>query len=279
MEALGPAGQTLLEYSVYDAVQAGFDQVVFVIRPDFAEAFQQNVGARFERALRVDYAFQDPNDLPAGYACPPSRIKPWGTGHAARAARHACKQAFAVINADDFYGRPAFDALASELVNKPADSTEWCLVGYPLLATLSTHGTVSRGVCAVDTQGWLQGIDERLKLSPLGNNAIDRGVSPETTLPGNTPVSMNCFGFTQSFFAQADAQLADFMLAQGMDLTAEFTLPGIVDHALATQAAKTKVLRVNSPWFGMTYPQDKAAAVARLADLYAQGVYPDKLWA
>lgn len=278
MEALGPSGQTLLEYSVYDAMQAGFDQVVFVIRPDFAEAFQQNVSSRFQRALRVDHAFQDPHDLIGGHSFPPSRVKPWGTGHAARAARHVCKQPFAVINADDFYGRPAFQALAAELGAKPAGSEDWCLVGYPLAATLSQHGTVSRGVCKVDPQGWLQGIEEHLKLSPLGDNAVDRGVSPERVVSGSSPVSMNCWGFTQGFFAQADAQLADFLLAQGQDLSAEFTLPGIVDQALANGAARAKVLRADSPWFGVTYPQDKPDAMARLAKLHAEGVYPSALW-
>jgi hypothetical protein len=279
IDPVGPSGETVLDYAVYDAMRAGFDRVVFVIRREFETVFREQIGAKYTGQIAVDYVFQSLEAVPDGFAVNAGREKPWGTGHAVWCARDAVPENFAVINADDFYGKDSFAQLGAfldpERVGAGQRSSlsrpEFAMVGFRLENTLSEHGAVSRGVCVADGNGLLESITER-----VGILATD--VGPGRPLSGNEIVSMNCWGFTPSLFAGLDEQFREFLSSSTGDLKAEFYLPAAVSKMIARQEATVRVLPTEASWFGVTYREDKPRVVAALAELVARGVYPAKLF-
>ena len=282
LDAMGPSGEVVLDYSVYDAIRAGFGKVVFVIRRDFEQQFREQIGARFAGRIEVAYAFQDLNDLPAGFTLPEGRSKPWGTAHAVLAAEQVVNEPFLMINADDFYGRDAFAQMAQDLQRpRPADGpSQYSMVGYYLRNTLSEHGSVARGVCTTDSQRMLSSVTEMTKIFKLpGGGAENRETEPAIRLSGDEVVSMNFFGFTPEVFGQLRAAFSGFLEKQGQDLKSECYVPKEVDVLIREGKAQVRVLESNDSWFGVTYPEDKADVVAAIAALVKSGAYPPNLWA
>jgi dTDP-glucose pyrophosphorylase len=281
LDAMGPSGEVVLDYSVFDAVRVGFGKVVFVIRRDFEEQFRTQVGARFGNRIQVDYAFQDINDLPAGFTVPEGRTKPWGTAHAVLAAEKVVHEPFLMINADDFYGRDAFAKMAANLTApRPDDGIDhYSMVGYYLKNTLSDHGSVARGVCTRDAGGMLASITEMTKIFKTPTGAENRETEPALPLTGEEVVSMNFFGFTPGLFGHLRTAFTEFLKVNGTDLKAECYAPKVVDDLIKAGRADVKVLESNDSWFGVTYPEDKADVVASIRALVASGAYPQNLWA
>jgi NDP-sugar pyrophosphorylase family protein len=277
IDPVGPGGATLLDYSIFDAVRAGFGEVVFVIRRDIEDAFIEGVGARYENAggVNVRYAFQQLDDLPAGCELPPGREKPWGTAHATLAARELIHGPLAVINADDFYGARAFEMLAAHL-QQPGD--RYAMVGYRLRDTLSTHGTVTRGVCRTDGD-YLLGIDEISGIGRHGEAATypdDAG--EQCRLSGDETVSMNFWGFPASVVSHLQEGLRAFLEKNIDHPTAEYLLPEVIDGLIAAGEVRVTVLPGGGPWFGVTYKEDRDNVVRSVRELIDAGVYPERLW-
>ena len=276
MEPVGPNGEIIMDYSIHDAIRAGFGKVVFVIRRDFEEAFRSQIGSRYEGRIDVAYAFQSIGDIPPGFAIPDGRTKPWGTAHAALAARDAVGGApFAVINADDFYGRDAFSKLGGFLAASP-DPSSYAMVGFRLLSTLSENGTVARGVCDVDGDGLLQSVTEMTKIGRTANGAIANMEDPDApvALTGDELVSMNVWGFPPEFFGHLVKRFPEWMAAHGDEPKAEWYLPGVVNDLVHEGAATVRVLPTTSRWFGVTYREDRQHVVDSIAALVAAGEYP-----
>jgi UTP-glucose-1-phosphate uridylyltransferase len=270
MDPLGPDGQTILDYSIHDARAAGFAQVVFIIRRSFAEAFRTRIAERYPArdGLEILYAYQELDDLPAGFAPPPDREKPWGTAHAVWCARGVVNRPFVVINADDFYGAESYRILARLLAATDPTGTDFAMVGFRLAHTLSEHGTVARGICQVNDAGWLTRIEEQTALEPEAHGACAR--QPDGTVahfPADTIVSMNCWAFTPALFGLLEAQLANFLRARGQDLKAECYLPAAVGTLITARQARVRVLPTESHWFGVTYREDKPRVQAALRAL------------
>lgn len=281
MDPMGPSGETVLDYSVFDAIRAGFGKVVFIIREDFAEAFKSSVGSRFAGKIEVDYAFQKLDDLPEGFTIPEGRTKPWGTAHAVRAARHVTDGSFAVINADDFYGADAYQSIArwfASTVEDPAIN-HYSMVGYPLRNTLSDHGAVNRGVCQTDAGGLLTDVEEVVDISRDADGVV-RGTwldGQRREVSDTCPVSMNFWGFTRSFFDQVEEHFAAFLRERGGEQKSECYIPTVVDDFIRRGKADCRVLDTTSSWFGVTYPDDKPHVVASIAKLIEAGDYPSPL--
>ncbi len=272
VDPVGPSGETILDYAVFDAIRAGFRRVVFVIRRDFEEAFRTQVAAKYADRVAVEYVFQALDALPSGFTPPAGREKPWGTGHAVWCAREAVTGPFAVIGADDYFGRDAFEKLAgvlSSAVLRP--SSAFAMIGYRLANTLSENGAVSRGVCAAGGDGVLQRVVEH-----TGILREDVGAGKKFT--GEEIVSMNCWAFTPALFAALDRQFTDFLRAHGGELKSEFYLPEAVSQQIATGGATVRVLPTTASWFGVTYREDKPRVQAALAALVAAGEYPERLF-
>jgi len=284
VDPVGPSGEMIIDYSVYDALQAGFNKVVFVITEAIQEVFHERVGKTIERKCETAYAFQRLDDLPPGWSLPRDRIKPWGTAHATLAARRAVGSPFAVINADDFYGRAAFQAIAAYLGDGPrhpaAGVEEYCMVGYRLENTLTEHGHVARGVCEVDATGYLASVRELTHIERGGSGAhyTEDGVTWHE-LPLDAVVSMNMWGFTPSLFLELERRFAGFLADSRNDLLkAEYFLPSVVNDMIVEGRARVKVLATSAHWYGMTYIQDRPVVTAAIRDLVRQGVYPESLW-
>jgi dTDP-glucose pyrophosphorylase len=282
VEPVGPAGETLMDYAVYDALQAGFDRVVFVIRRDFEAEFRSRIGRKYEGRVAVAYAFQALDDLPAGYALPAGRTKPWGTAHAIRAARGVIQTPFATINADDFYGREAFVRLAAFL-QESRPSNEPCLhaamVGYRLRQTLSEHGSVARGICCVAADGLLQGVQEMTKILPVADG-IENQEQPAVPvrLSGQEMVSMNLWGFPQAWMLELERLFPAWLQANGTSTKAEWYIPSVVNELVQQGGADVRVLPTEGQWFGVTYREDQPRSAAAVQQLVAQGIYPASLW-
>jgi hypothetical protein len=280
IDPMGPNGETVLDYSVYDAIRAGFGRVVFIIREDFAEAFRNGIGARFADRIEVDYAFQRLDDLPAGFSVPEGREKPWGTAHAVRAARNVVTGHFAVINADDFYGRDAYQRAACFFKNLPTDSSAaLAMVGYPLENTLSDHGHVNRGICGLDDQGYLTNVEEYLDIERETDGLV-RGIALDGKrhiVPAGCLVSMNFWAFGPAFFTQLEEGFTRFLMTSGDQLKSECYIPTIVDQLIHGGHAQCQVLRTTSSWFGVTYPADKPVVVESIRQLITTGEYPETL--
>jgi UTP-glucose-1-phosphate uridylyltransferase len=279
LDPMGPNGETVLDYSVYDAIRAGFGKVVFVIRRDFAEAFKSAVGDKFEGRIEVAYAFQELTDLPTGFSVPEGREKPWGTTHAVRAARDEIDAPFAVINADDFYGQDAYKQLAhyfAESTNEPELRT--CMVGYKLENTLSEHGSVNRGLCRVEN-GALQKVEEHCAIAREAEGVV-RGenlVGDKVEISANSIVSMNFWGFTPALFPSLEALFIEFLEARGGEMKSECYIPTVIDTLIRSEQTKCAVLETNGSWFGVTYPNDKPFVQASIKKLIASGEYPAKV--
>lgn len=276
VDPMGPAGETVLDYSVHDAIRAGFGRVLFVIRRDFEAEFRAVVSSRFTGCAQVDYVFQSLDALPAGHALPAGRVKPWGTGHAVWCAREALTGPFAVVNADDFYGAGSFARLATFLrAAEGARKTppEFAMAGFRLVNTLSEHGAVSRGVCSVGADGLLGGIEEH-----TGILAHEVGAGPGAKYAPETIVSMNCWGFTTAFLPRLDECWRAFLAANGKSEKTEFYLPFAVNDLLRAGAARVHVLPTDDQWFGVTYREDKPRVQAAIGELVAAGAYPSPLW-
>lgn len=281
MDPMGPCGETVLDYSVFDAIRAGFGKVVFIIREDFADAFKDSVGARFAGHIEVDYAFQKLDDLPPGFQVPEGRSKPWGTAHAVRAARHVTEGPFAVINADDFYGADAYQSVARWFAATTGDAAKdhYAMVGYPLRNTLSDHGSVNRGICQTDADGLLTEVEEVVDIA-RDADGIARGTALDGSrleIPDRCPVSMNFWGFTRPFFDQLEEHFTAFLREKGGEQKSECYIPTVVDDLIRRGTADCRVLETTSSWFGVTYPEDKPHVVASIAKLVAAGAYPSPL--
>lgn len=281
MDPMGPNGETVLDYSVFDAIRAGFGRVIFIIREDFAEAFKSGVGARFSGHIEVDYAFQRLDDLPAGYSVPDGRAKPWGTSHAVRAARDLVSGPFAVINADDFYGRDAY-CRAADFLGQPAAAdgkSHYAMIGYPLVNTLSDHGDVNRGICSRDDVGLLTYVEEFVGIEREADGVI-RGTALDgsrRTIDSATPVSMNFWAFRSCLFAHLESEFTAFLAEHGTKEKSEFYIPTLVDSLIRGEKADCLVLETDSQWFGVTYPDDKPHVVASIRALIDAGDYPETL--
>jgi NDP-sugar pyrophosphorylase family protein len=279
VDPVGPSGEAILDYSVFDAVRAGFGKVVFIIRHDFEAEFKEKVGKKYEGLIPVDYCYQDINDLPAPYKVPEGRTKPWGTGHATRAARSVVKEPFAVINADDFYGRDAFEQLARFLSNA-ADGAVlgFAMVGYKLELTLSENGSVARGICDVAADGTLKGVTEMTKLVKAGDVAENReNPDAPVKVPLDARVSMNLWGFTPGLFTELEARFPQWLAENGAKEKSEWYIPFVVDELIKEGKATCKVLPTESSWFGVTYREDKPFVMAEIKKLVDAGEYPANL--
>ncbi|MBU3704221.1 MAG: nucleotidyltransferase [Ilumatobacteraceae bacterium] len=279
IDPMGPSGETILDYSVYDALRAGFGRVVFIIRPDFEDAFRTGVAARFADRIDVDFAFQTLDRLPSGFVVPDGREKPWGTTHAILCAREQIRDNFAVINADDFYGRDSYGVLATHLNRAASSSTDFAMVGFTLRNTLSDHGSVARGVCAASAEGFLTAIDEMTKIERDGSAAKNtRDDGTIVRLSGDEPVSMNMWGFTPRLFDHLDRVFREFLEASGGESKSECFIPLTVGQLVNEGVATCRVLRTDSSWFGVTYREDKEVVQASIAGLIERGDYPRSLW-
>jgi hypothetical protein len=277
IDPVGPAGETLLDYSIFDAMLSGFGEVIFVIRRDIEEAFVAGVGAKYADidGVSVLYAFQELDDLPDGFDLPEGREKPWGTGHAVLAASDLIRGPFAVINADDFYGARAFEMLSAQL---SAPSNDYAMVGFVLRETLSAHGSVTRGLCRTDGN-LLEKIVEIPNIEPDGDGATYTNESGETRhLSGDETVSMNFWGFPETVVPRLGDGLIRFLEQNLKDPKAEYLLPDFVDGLIVDGYARVRVLAGGGPWFGVTYQQDREAVVRNIRELVARGAYPERLW-
>ncbi len=278
IDPIGPNGEIVIDYSVFDAIRAGFGKVVFIIRRDIEQAFKEVVESHLKGRIPVAYTFQALEDLPAGFRVPEGRQKPWGTAHAIRTCRDVVREPFAVINADDFYGRDSFAALARVLVQRRVEERRYVLVGFDLANTLSEHGAVSRGVCEIK-DGRLVRVTERTKIERQGGPImvdVDGRLEP---LAEDTVVSMNMWGFTPALFPQLEAAFIAFLNEQGSQLKSECYIPSVVDRLIKQGDATTDVVNTAARWLGMTYTEDKPIVREGIRALIAAGEYPAKLWA
>ena len=277
IDPVGPAGETIIDYSIYDALRASFGRLVFVIRHDIEQQFREVVGSRFEHRIAVDYVFQELDKLPAGHSLPAGRTKPWGTTHAILMAELTVKEPFAAINADDFYGRNAYSVMARHLTSS---TTDYAMVGFTLKNTLSDHGSVARGVSRTNSEGYLTSIVEMLKIEREGTGAKDTDADGKITqLTGDEAVSMNFWGFTPALFPQLRVEFEKFLRKSGGELKSECYIPSTVGDLVTSGQAKVKVLRSPDSWFGVTYREDRPTVVESIRQLIAKGDYPEKLWA
>lgn len=281
IDPIGPNGEIIIDYSIYDAIRAGFGKVVFIIRKDIEKDFRECVGDRFKGIIDVDYVFQELDKLPEGFSVPEGRTKPWGTGHAILMAKDVVKENFAVINADDFYGRSGFEAMGKFLSTAEDKNgvSDFAMVGYVLRNTLSDYGSVSRGVCQLDPQMHLIEVIERTAIEKRGNGAVvlDDPSNP-IELTGDEYVSMNLWGFTPSYFEAVEKGFRAFLEKRGGELKSEYYIPLAVTEKLQEGSAQVTVLPTQDSWFGITYPEDKPWVVDSVRALVEKGEYPAKLF-
>lgn len=279
LDGVGPCGETIMDYSVYDAVKAGFGKIVFVIRKDFEQDFRDKVLSKYQGVVDTEVVFQSLDALPEGYTCPQGRTKPWGTNHAIMMGAGVVDTPFAVINADDYYGSHAFKVIADELMRPRSRKGDYCMVGFRVGNTVTDNGTVSRGVCTRSDEGLLTSIVERTKISLLADGTIEytdengEGVK----LDPSTPVSMNLWGFTPDYFEYCDREFRKFLDARGGEEKSEFYIPSCVDTLINSGEATVKVLDTDSQWIGVTYAADRPSVVEALAQLHKDGIYPTPL--
>ena len=278
VDPVGPSGEAILDYSVFDAIRGGFGKVVFIIRKDFEAEFKEKVGSKYEGMIPVDYCYQDLNDLPEPYKVPEGRTKPWGTAHATRSARSVVNEPFAVINADDFYGRDAFAKLGAFL--SAAKPMQFAMVGYKLELTLSENGSVARGVCDVADDGSLKSVIEMTKLVRAGDVAENReDEANPNKVPLDARVSMNLWGFTPELFTELERRFPLWLAENGAKEKSEWYIPFVVDELIREGKASCKVLPTESSWFGVTYREDKPYVMAEIKKLVDAGEYPENLLA
>ena len=279
LDGLGPHGETIMDYSIFDAIRSGFGKIVFVIRKDFEDDFRKIILSKYENHIPVEVVFQAIDNLPEGFVCPEGRTKPWGTNHAVLMGKDVIKEPFAVINADDFYGRNSFEVIAQELSKPKEEKGDYCMVGFRVGNTMSESGSVARGVCQT-TDGYLTTVVERTAIEYNDKHEItfvdENGVTQ--TLEPNTPVSMNLWGFTPDYFKFSEGYFVDFLKENIDKPKAEFFIPLVVNELITKNIAKVKVLDTESKWFGVTYAADRQGVVDKLADVHAKVEYPEKMF-
>jgi dTDP-glucose pyrophosphorylase len=279
-EQFGPSGETITDYSIYDSQKAGFGRVVFVISPAMEEEFNNSYIKKFPSNIEIDYVIQSIDKVPSGTKISPERKKPWGTAHAVLMAAEKIDTPFAVINADDFYGRESYKIVADYLNSTVEENIlELCLAGYPILNTLSKFGTVSRGVCEMDSHAYLNAINERTKIKETAKGIVNLEENgDELLLPSNALVSMNLFGFTPGIFRYLQEHFNNFISKNSLDPKSELYIPLVVDHLIRSGNARTRVLKTDETWFGVTYKEDRPYVLEMINSLVAKGVYPNQLW-
>lgn len=276
IQGFGPGGETIMDYSIYDAIRSGFGKVVFIIRREFANDFKEIFEPKLKDRIPVEYAYQDMDAFTEGYQFPADRKKPWGTSHAVLCAKEVVNEPFAVINADDFYGHNAFEEAADFLIND-CNEKNYAIVGYDLLKTLSDYGTVNRGVCTLDNVGNLVGITERINIGKKdGKILVDDGLEPKE-LSTSTRVSMNFWCFDPSYFSYTQKLFREFLQQHGQELKSEFFIPIVADQFIK-EGGKVEVIPTTSSWFGVTYKEDAPFVEKSLNDLIQKGEYPERLW-
>jgi hypothetical protein len=282
VDPIGPNGEIVIDYALYDALHAGFGKIIFLIRRDIEEVFREKIGRKIERRADTAYVFQDLDNVPPGFVVPDERKKPWGTAHAVLCCKDVVNTPFAAINADDFYGRHAFETLCGYLSqSRDRDGLyDYSMVGYILGNTLSENGSVARGVCQVTPDGYLARVTERTRIEPRdGQVQYTENGTDWVSLPEDSTVSMNMWGFTPGFFAELEQRFPVFLAGNaGNILKAEFFLPTVVNQLLQEGKASVRVLPTSEKWFGVTYPQDRPTVQAAIRELVRQGVYPENLW-
>ncbi|MBR1426629.1 MAG: nucleotidyltransferase [Paludibacteraceae bacterium] len=279
IDGLGPNGETIMDYSVFDAMRAGFGKVVFVIRKDFEEDFRRVIVSKYADKVPCEICFQSIDKVPAGCSYTPERKKPWGTNHAVLMGKDLIHEPFAVINADDFYGKESFEVLAAFLKSVEGRQGEYCMVGYRVANTLSENGSVSRGVCATDAEGYLTDVVERTSIEEVGNAIVYKDEQgQDVRIAPETPVSMNMWGFTPEYFQYTEEAFRLFLQAHGQELKSEFYIPTLVNDLIVAGKASCKVLDTPAKWFGVTYAEDRPQVVMKINELIHKGVYPEKLF-
>lgn len=282
LDGLGPNGETIMDYSIYDAIQAGFGKIVFIIRKDFEEDFREKIVKKYEGHIPLELCFQSLDALPEGYACPDGRVKPWGTNHAVMMAKNVVHEPFCVINCDDFYNRDCFMVIGKFLSNLPAESRNtYAMVGFRVGNTLSENGTVARGICSKDENGNLTTVVERTEIMRIDGKVSYKDENGDwVSVDGNTPVSMNVWGFTPDYFDYSTEYFKEFLSnPENMkNLKSEFFIPLMVNKLINDGTASVKVLDTTSKWFGVTYAADRQGTVDRIQKLVDEGVYPEKLF-
>ena len=278
IDPVGTHGEALLDYSVFDALRAGFGKIVFVIRKDFEDDFRRVVLSKYQGKVQCELCFQSVDKVPEGCSFNPERTKPWGTNHAVLMGRELIHEPFAVINADDFYGRESYQVLADFLRSVEGKSGQYCMVGYRVANTLSENGTVSRGVCTTDADGHLTDVIERTKIEDKNGTIVFTENDVDTPLDPMTPVSMNMWGFTPEYFDYSEKAFRLFLNEHGQELRSEFYIPTLVNQLITEGKATCKVLDTPSKWFGVTYSEDRPQVVMKINQLIAKGEYPAKLF-
>jgi len=282
IDPVGQNGEIIIDYSIYDALKAGFGKVVFIINRNIEEAFKENIGNKIEKLVDTDYVFQSVDDIPKGFKVPDGRVKPWGTGHAVLSCKNHVSTPFAVINADDFYGPSSFQKIGKHLMNlKDSDSLyNYCMVGFKLENTLTENGHVARGVCTVNKEGYLEEIHERTKIQRFedGTKYTEDGEN-WVLIPEGSTVSMNMWGFTPSIFNELKARFPEFLRKNESNLAkAEYFLPSVVDNLISSGKAVVRVLPSEEKWYGVTYKEDKPVVKNAISEMVKRGVYPANLW-
>jgi hypothetical protein len=279
VDAVGPNGETIIDYSVFDALRAGFGKIVFVIRKDIEKDFLDVFGSRFDGKVPYEIVFQELDMLPESITCPPDRVKPWGTAHAIWVCRDVVNEPFAVINADDFYGADSFRVLSEALSNPELTEGDYFMVGYRLANTLSEQGFVSRGVCTVDGYSFLKDVVERTQIERIDGKVKYKSDNGEmVNVDDQSLVSMNCWGFTPNLFRHIDSMLIEFLSGSLANPKAEFYIPTVVNRLIKSGKSTCKVIPTTSQWFGVTYSGDKPMVMAKLNELTKSGVYPSPLF-
>ena len=278
IDGLGPNGETIMDYSVFDALRAGFGKIVFVIRKDFEDDFRRVVLSKYADKVPCEICFQSVDKVPEGCTYNPERTKPWGTNHAVLMGKELIHDPFAVINADDFYGKDSFQVLADYLKSIEGTEGRYCMVGYRVANTLSENGSVSRGVCTTDANGCLTDVVERTKIEEKNGQIVYTENDVDTPLAPNTPVSMNMWGFTPEYFDYSDQAFRQFLAEKGNELKSEYYIPTLVNDLIRSGKATCRVLDTTSKWFGVTYAEDRPQVVMKINRLIQEGVYPAKLF-
>ena len=279
LDSVGPNGETVIDYSVFDSIRAGFNKVVFIIREDFKEEFKLSIGEKFQDRIEVEYAFQKLDELPIGYTIPNDRTKPWGTGHAILSAMRTVRDPFAVINADDFYGQLAYQKIYNYLSETPVDAlpANYCMVGYPLKNTLSEHGSVSRGICSVSEDDKLNSVRELTHIVKKHSEIFNEVNGEKESLTGDEVVSMNMWGFSPQVFIQLERLFSEFLKENLNVLSSEFYIPFAVDNLIQSGTATVEVLETTEKWFGVTYQEDKVQVQKAILSLIQHGDYPSSI--
>lgn len=279
LDGLGPNGETIMDYSIFDAIRGGFGKLVFVIRKSFEADFREKIISKYENHIPVELVFQELDMLPEGFKCPEDRVKPWGTNHAVLMGKDVISEPFAVINADDFYGRDSFAVLGKALAEMTGKTNDYCMVGYRVGNTLSESGSVARGVCETNAEGFLTTVVERTAIERIDGKIQFKDENDKmVTVADNTPVSMNMWGFTPDYFKYSEDYFVEFLKNNMGNLKSEYFIPLMVNELITKGKARVKVLDTTSKWFGVTYADDRQSVVDKIQALVDAGEYPAKLF-